>query len=120
MHYFFYANSHESFVTGYYRVNYDHENWKLLIKQLHKKHHDIHALNRAQLIDDSFTLAIDKKVSYVVPFSLMTYLRTETDVIPWIPAMAKMTTIFAKHRGSAIETLLQVPVPTYSPSKPSY
>ena len=43
--------------TGYYRVNYDDNNWKLLIKQLKADHTKIHVNNRAQLIDDALNLA---------------------------------------------------------------
>ena len=32
--------------TGYYRVNYDEQNWKLIIEQLNKDHLKIHVINR--------------------------------------------------------------------------
>ena len=32
--------------TGYYRVNYDLNNWKLIIKQLNEDHTKIHVINR--------------------------------------------------------------------------
>lgn len=43
--------------TGYFRVNYDEMNWKLLIRQLKDDHSLIHQKNRAQLIDDALNLA---------------------------------------------------------------
>lgn len=43
--------------TGYYRVNYDVMNWKLLIAQLKTDHAALHVNNRAQLIDDALNLA---------------------------------------------------------------
>ncbi|CAG12385.1 unnamed protein product, partial [Tetraodon nigroviridis] len=43
--------------TGYFRVNYDLQNWKLLIQQLHDNHEIISVGNRAGLIDDAFNLA---------------------------------------------------------------
>ena len=43
--------------TGYYKVNYDDNNWQLLIAQLGTDHTPIHVLNRAQLIDDALDLA---------------------------------------------------------------
>lgn len=43
--------------TGYYRVNYDDDNWKLLILQLNTNHEAIHVINRAQIIDDALNLA---------------------------------------------------------------
>lgn len=43
--------------TGYYRVNYDDNNWNLLVQQLNTDHRAIHVINRAQIIDDAFNLA---------------------------------------------------------------
>lgn len=43
--------------TGYYRVNYDAENWNLIIQQLKDNHESIHVINRAQIIDDVLSLA---------------------------------------------------------------
>ena len=43
--------------TGYYRVNYDDRNWNAIIDQLHQNHLAIPAINRAQIIDDSLSLA---------------------------------------------------------------
>lgn len=43
--------------TGYYKVNYDDNNWQLLTTQLEKDHTQVHQLNRAQLVDDSLDLA---------------------------------------------------------------
>ena len=51
--------------TGYYRVNYDEENWKSLTSFLKESdHHSIHQLNRAQLVDDIMNLARSQKVDY--------------------------------------------------------
>ncbi|RXN30301.1 aminopeptidase N-like protein [Labeo rohita] len=44
-------------VTGYYRVNYDPQNWERLLKQLTSDHKVIPVLNRGQIIDDAFNLA---------------------------------------------------------------
>ena len=35
--------------TGYYKVNYDNQNWQLIISQLNSEHMAIHAINRAQV-----------------------------------------------------------------------
>ncbi|KAJ7411405.1 hypothetical protein BTVI_49511 [Pitangus sulphuratus] len=43
--------------TGYFRVNYDIRNWRLLINQLTRNHEVISVSNRAGLIDDAFNLA---------------------------------------------------------------
>ena len=43
--------------TGYYRVNYDDRNWEAIIDQLLQNHLAIPTINRAQIIDDSLSLA---------------------------------------------------------------
>ena len=43
--------------TGYYRVNYDEKNWKLITDQLLQDVSKIYQTNRAQLLDDSWNLA---------------------------------------------------------------
>ena len=70
--------------TGYYRVNYDLQLWKLLTDELTKG--DItkfHTTNRAQLLDDSFNLARTDRLTYNVPLEIVTYLKKESDYIPW-------------------------------------
>ena len=42
---------------GYYRVNYDHNNWNLLTQQLLTDHQLIHVNNRVQIVDDVLNLA---------------------------------------------------------------
>merc|ERR1739838_671634 len=44
--------------TGFYRVNYDLENWNLLADQLIDNHTSIHRVNRAQIIDDARGLPV--------------------------------------------------------------
>ena len=51
--------------TGYYRVNYDENNWVAIINQLSRDHTAIEVINRAQLLDDSLNLArAGKQTSY--------------------------------------------------------
>lgn len=79
------------FSSGFYRVNYDTDNWQQLIRQLNDKPTDIHVLNRAQLIDDSFALARAGQLNYSVPLSLSNYLKNETDIVPWYTAMNSLS-----------------------------
>lgn len=72
---------------GYYRVNYDFENWHSLINVLNDKSFEqIHVLNRAQLIDDSMSFAQSGLVDYKVASGVLMYLKHETDYIPWASA----------------------------------
>ncbi|CAD6233576.1 GSCOCG00012282001-RA-CDS [Cotesia congregata] len=69
---------------GYYRVNYDKRNWKLIINFLNSAHYNkIHYLNRAKLIDDAFALAESDYIPYAIPFKLTDYLEQEMNYVPW-------------------------------------
>lgn len=70
-------------LLGYYRVNYDEANWKLLASYLNTTSYtNISPLNRAQLIYDAFTFARSGRLSYKVALELTNYLHRETDYIP--------------------------------------
>ncbi|KAK7793609.1 hypothetical protein R5R35_013592 [Gryllus longicercus] len=77
--------------TGFYRVNYDDTNWRLLSAHLldpSQPLDGVHVLNRAQLLDDAFNLARAGQLDYAVAFDLADYLQRETDFIPWASALA--------------------------------
>ncbi|XP_042889263.1 aminopeptidase N-like [Penaeus japonicus] len=73
--------------TGYYRVNYDAENWNLIIQQLKDNHESIHVINRAQIIDDVLSLARAGQVSYDTALSVNAYLGKEVEYVPWYSAL---------------------------------
>ena len=69
---------------GYYRVNYDFENWHEIIKTLNSPNfNSINILNRAQILDDALSFASIGLVDYDVALGLMQYLSRETDYVPW-------------------------------------
>lgn len=73
---------------GYYRVNYDENNWKMLIGYLKlKDFQTIHVTNRAALVDDAFNLARAGYVDYSIPFDIATYLIREIEYEPWVAAI---------------------------------
>ncbi|XP_050466641.1 aminopeptidase N-like [Cataglyphis hispanica] len=73
---------------GYYRVNYDEKNWKMIIDYLRSKNFKkIHVINRAALLDDAFNLARAGYVNYSIPFDIATYLIHETEYEPWVAAI---------------------------------
>uniref|UniRef100_A0A8D8TU53 Aminopeptidase n=1 Tax=Cacopsylla melanoneura TaxID=428564 RepID=A0A8D8TU53_9HEMI len=75
--------------TGYYRVMYDEKNWRLIIKTLRdpRQYHNIHVLNRAQLIDDSMNLARAGLLSYEIALNVTSYLKHESELVPWRSAI---------------------------------
>ncbi len=79
--------------TGYFRVNYDDQNWKLIIDQLNEDHEQIHVINRAQIIDDAMNLARAGKLSYEIALGVTSYLNNEVEYIPWTAALNGMSYI---------------------------
>ncbi|XP_034444137.1 aminopeptidase Ey-like [Hippoglossus hippoglossus] len=76
--------------TGYYRVNYDLENWDALSSQMENDQERIPLINRGQLIDDAFNLARAKLVDVTLALNLTRFLRNETEFIPWKSAMTNL------------------------------
>ena len=64
---------------GYYRVNYDTQNWAALATALNQSHEVIHLLNRAQIIDDAFNLARNGRLVrlFFLMRELLTWKHTE-------------------------------------------
>ncbi|XP_068239378.1 aminopeptidase N-like [Palaemon carinicauda] len=77
--------------TGFYRVNYDVNNWKLIINQLMANHSVIGTINRAQIIDDSLNLAKAGHLPYAAPLSILRYLVAEEDYVPWAAALNNLS-----------------------------
>ncbi|XP_070165338.1 thyrotropin-releasing hormone-degrading ectoenzyme [Polyergus mexicanus] len=70
--------------TGYYRVHYDEENWKLLAQALEEDHEVLPAETRASLIDDVLGLAAVGLTKYATAFSFIKYMQMkERHYAPW-------------------------------------
>ncbi|GAB0194319.1 aminopeptidase N [Grus japonensis] len=74
-------------VSGYFRVNYNQENWEQLLSQLSNDHEVIPVINRAQIIDDAFNLARAKYVNVTLALSTTRFLSNETAYMPWEAAL---------------------------------
>ncbi|KAI4459113.1 protease m1 zinc metalloprotease [Holotrichia oblita] len=69
--------------TGYYRVNYSEDLWRLNIAYLTSDNYaNIHPATRAQMINDAFNLAVSGRLSYKTLMDLLIYLERETDYVP--------------------------------------
>ncbi|NXI13533.1 AMPN Aminopeptidase, partial [Irena cyanogastra] len=77
-------------VTGYFRVNYNQENWDQLLGQLDSNHKVIPVINRAQIIDDAFNLARAKYVDVTLALNTTRFLRQETEYMPWQAALSSL------------------------------
>lgn len=95
--------------TGLYRINYDKNNWKLLIKQLNSDgFHKIPIPNRVQLIDDSAKLAWNADLDYETFFEILKYLEREEEYLPWSTAIRNIRKINIFFRKSSSYGLLKV------------
>lgn len=72
--------------TGYYRIIYDDENWKLLIKGLLNRPYRVHPCNRAQLMNDAYYFVASGRLSHSILLDLMVYLEQEDQYAPWATA----------------------------------
>lgn len=81
--------------TGYYRVNYDRHNWKLLTAYMQDANSfaKIAPANRAQLIDDALNLARGGNLDYSIAMNLTKYLAHENEFVPWKAAIYSLNYI---------------------------
>lgn len=76
----------ETFCTGYYRVNYESENWRKIVHYLNSKEYkNISVINRAKIIDDAFHFMITRQLNTFIFWELTKYLSQETDYAAWYP-----------------------------------
>lgn len=76
--------------AGYFRVNYNPENWQRLLTQLETNPHRIPQMNRGQLIDDAFNLARAKLIDVTLALNSTRFLRNETAYLPWESAVRNL------------------------------
>ncbi|XP_072035872.1 aminopeptidase N-like isoform X2 [Amphiura filiformis] len=69
---------------GYYRVNYDENNWQLLTQQLVDNHQVFGVTSRSALISDAFNLARAGSLNQVIALNITQYLTSERDYVPWV------------------------------------
>ncbi|TRY82592.1 hypothetical protein DNTS_030590 [Danionella cerebrum] len=76
--------------SGYFRVNYDQENWERLISQLEFGSQVIPVVNRAQILDDAFNLARASILNITLALRTTKYLIHEREYIPWEAALRNL------------------------------
>ncbi|XP_032683709.1 glutamyl aminopeptidase-like isoform X6 [Odontomachus brunneus] len=69
--------------TGFYRVNYTEDMWAEIINTLLNNHTMFSPADRANLIDDAFTLNEAGMLDIAIPLNLSSYLIHERDYVPW-------------------------------------
>eukprot|EP00731_Ephydatia_muelleri_P032135 Em0023g642a len=103
---------------GFYRVNYDQDNWQNLTAYLKGKDWTLlSALDRAGLIDDAFALSSAGHVDTTVAFNLSTYLLQETEYVPWVSALTwinifadrlSLTPIYGQYQSYVLSLLANI------------
>lgn len=79
--------------VGYYRINYELSEWKVLSDALSNKLNDFSTADRAHLLNDAFSLAEATQLEYGVALNLTKYLAKEVQNVPWSVAASKLTAI---------------------------
>ncbi|OAD57971.1 Glutamyl aminopeptidase [Eufriesea mexicana] len=73
--------------SGFYRVTYPEDMWSSIIATLLNNHTKFSPADRANLIDDAFTLCEAGELNATVPLGLSLYLLNERDYVPWSTAL---------------------------------
>ena len=76
--------------TGYYKVNYDLDNWQKIIQSLEEDPRKINRVNKGQIFNDLFSLAKVGMVPYSLAMESTKYLLAETDYVPWSSGMTEL------------------------------
>ena len=69
---------------GYYRINYDLDNWKRIIQLFLVEHHLIPPASRARILDDAFILAKVGELPFRIALEMSEYLRAEDAYMPFL------------------------------------
>uniref|UniRef100_A0A1B0D9N4 Aminopeptidase n=1 Tax=Phlebotomus papatasi TaxID=29031 RepID=A0A1B0D9N4_PHLPP len=90
--------------TVYFRINYDTRNWRLLARELHQGYpFRIPPLNRAQLIDDSFSLAYSDVIDFPLALDIIKYVINEDQYTIWQAANRHLLSLNRLLDGPAYE-----------------
>ncbi|XP_070550672.1 thyrotropin-releasing hormone-degrading ectoenzyme-like [Ptychodera flava] len=73
--------------AGFYRVNYENDNWDALTDQLQRDHTEFSPSTRAAILDDAFALQRAGLLDTNRALSVTLYLDRENDYLPWMAAM---------------------------------
>ncbi|CAF4959366.1 unnamed protein product [Pieris macdunnoughi] len=91
--------------SGFYRVNYDNQNWGLLAAQLRSNKDVIHKLSRSQIVNDVLFFIRAGQISIPVAFDVLSFLAKETDYYVWNGALTQLEWIHRrlKHLPAAYD-----------------
>jgi len=76
--------------NGFYRVNYPSQIWEALMQQLKDDHTVFSSSDRAQLLDDAFSLVVAGILPDSIALGMSEYLTKESDLLPWTVAIKNL------------------------------
>ncbi|XP_014254696.1 aminopeptidase Ey-like [Cimex lectularius] len=89
--------------SGLYRVVYDTLTYDLLIKHLMTENiDDIHPINRAQLVDETFDLGLNHFINFDISLNLSKYLKRERHYLPFDRGMLQLEKIAEACAGTTL------------------
>ncbi len=94
--------------TGYFRVLYDEENYRLLSEAMVRNVSQFHMLNRGQLIDDTYNFVLTGRLGYDTFLNVIRFLEYVQDYTAWYAAVTAFNTIDLRFSGSENYQLLMV------------
>ncbi|XP_024878008.1 aminopeptidase N-like [Temnothorax curvispinosus] len=107
-------------LTGFYRVNYDINNWKRIAAFLNSDNYDkIPVLNRVQIFNDAYYMMMNERLDLATFIEIIKYLSRETDAAPWYTAfniiqkldhylrLPEAATIIKPHLSNLMHKLLE-------------
>lgn len=87
------------YATGYYRMSFEDTMLNEFIQRLNTNHASVQPAARARLIDDTLNVAHRDGGDYNAALRLMSYLREETDYVPWVVAHDNLRYLKTMLRG---------------------
>lgn len=88
-------------ISGYYRVKYDDVLYNRLTEALKTNVLQFTDLDRAQIVDDTFNLAMAGEITYIDLFKIIKFLKNETSYYPWDAAIRGFNDIKVKFEDNS-------------------
>ncbi|KAI8424608.1 hypothetical protein MSG28_003042 [Choristoneura fumiferana] len=87
--------------TGFYRVNYDEQSWKVIANALKGNQREvINHLNRAKIVNDLFSFVYADEVKFELLREVLEFLSHETDYSVWYAAIRGLNRLRNSYLGS--------------------
>lgn len=109
--------------SGYYRILYDDNNYRLLADALYSNTSLFHRLNRAQIVDDAYNFVQIGRLTYVQFMNIIRFLENENGYAGWYPAMTAISGQLTKSKNSKNTKILTSSISalnTYLSGHPEY